>query len=85
MRSATPIAIGVVTLLGASDISDSRLPPSSAPMPQADNAAVSEPATSAISSGPAIDFSRGHCAWSGIASATVAGPSRKCTNCAPSK
>ena len=41
--------------------------------------------TSAIVSGPAIAFSFGHCACSGTASATVAGPSRKWTNWAPSK
>lgn len=83
--SEMPMATGVVTDFGISERSTSGSSPSSQPMPNAPTTAVTEPASRAISSGPPMRRSR--CAWpySGTASATVAGPSRKCTNWAPSK
>ena len=51
MRSATPMAIGVVTDFGASDSRVALLAPSTPPMAMADSAAVSEPTSSAPSSG----------------------------------
>ncbi|MNT11298.1 hypothetical protein D3C72_1461710 [compost metagenome] len=83
--SATPIAIGMVTDFGASERTVSGEAPSSQAMPTADTTATTEPATRPASSGNTWVRSLGSCMYSGTASATVAGPSRKCTNCAPSK
>ncbi|OBS31031.1 hypothetical protein A9O67_02150 [Tepidimonas fonticaldi] len=80
-----PIATGVVTDLGASEASVCGLAPSSQPSATALTAAASAPVTSPATSGAQVRRSSGHCACRATASATVAGPSRKCTNCAPSK
>jgi len=83
--SAMPIATGVVTDFGASEASASLEPPSSQAMPTAEAAAVAEPAMMLASTAKADRRTLSNCRYSGMASATVAGPSRKCTNCAPSK
>lgn len=54
-------------------------------MPIADKAAVSEPASKAMTSGPAMLRKRFHWANNGAAKATVAGPSMKWISCAPAK
>ena len=59
--------------------------PSSQPFPAAEAMAVSEPAASAASIGARFLATRARLRQSGTPRATVAGPSRKWTNCAPSK
>ena len=54
-------------------------------MPTADTIAVTTPAVRPSVNGIHRRFSLARWSYSGSASATVAGPSRKCTNCAPSK
>ena len=54
-------------------------------MATAEAMAVSEPATSAAHIGSEVAADRDAVAPERDGSATVAGPSRKCTNCAPSK
>ena len=83
--SAMLIAIGSVDDFGASDISVPCDAPSTRPMTRADTIATVEPTSNATPMGSHIDFNRSNCAYSGMASATVAGPIRKCTNFAPSK
>ena len=80
-----PMAIGVVTDLPASEARMRGGAPSRAAMPTAVPTAVSEPATRARAIGTAERRTRSQFSTSGMASATVAGPSRKWTNCAPSK
>jgi hypothetical protein len=83
--SDTAIAIGKVDDLGASDSSEGVDAPSTRPMATAETMAVTEPTSRAAPMGSHIRFSRSNCEYSGMASATVAGPIRKCTNLAPSK
>ncbi len=83
--SAMPIAIGAVTDFGASESSVAGEAPSAQAMPTALPSASSEPAASAPAIGSASRFTLSHSRASGTASATTAGPSRKWTNCAPSK
>jgi hypothetical protein len=80
-----PIATGVVTDFGASDITVAWLAPSRVPMSTALPAATSEPAASDTVTASADRRTRLNCRYNGTASATVAGPSMKCTNWAPSK
>ncbi len=83
--SAMPMATGLVTDLGANDASVALDAPSAQPTPMAVTVAASVPTTSAPRMGSHRRFRRASCSNSGMDSATVAGPSRKCTNCAPSK
>ncbi len=83
--SAMPIAMGVVTDFGASDSSVAGVAPSTAAIASTDTTAVAAPTHSAHAIGSASRRTLGHSRASGTASATTAGPSRKCTNCAPSK
>ena len=85
MRSATAMAIGVVTDLGASDNCVGTLAPNARAIPMADATAQTLPTLSPSSTGQRMARTLPSCAYSGIASATVAGPSKKCTNCAPAK
>ncbi len=71
--SATPIAIGIVADLGASDISSSCDPPSSQAMPTADAIAATEPTSSATPIGSHSRRSRPTWPHSGTASATRGG------------
>ena len=81
-----PIAIGAVTDFGASDSSVAGDAPSS--FGEADDADERHrrcPTASAPAIGTASRRTLAHSRASGTASPTTAGPSRKCTNCAPSK
>ena len=80
-----PIATGVVTDLGTSEASVLFDAPSAQASPNALAVVVSVPTTMPPSSGSQACRRRRLCSNSGTASATVAGPSRKCTSCAPSK
>ena len=82
---STVLAIGVVTDLGASDSSVAGEAPSAHAIATALAPATTPPATSAPRIGTASRRTLSHSRASGTASATTAGPSRKCTNCAPSK
>ena len=75
--SEMPIATGAVTDLGASEIRVAISAPSQAASPIAVRLAVSTPTSRAAPIGTAKAPSRSRCRYSGIASATVAGPSRK--------
>ncbi|EWS53774.1 hypothetical protein X551_03436 [Methylibium sp. T29] len=85
MRSAMPIAIGAVTDFGSNEARINFDPPSAQAVPSATVIEVAAPSNSASSKVPARARSSGHRRANGTASATVAVPSRKCTNCAPSK
>ena len=77
--------MGVVTDFGASDSNVVRLAPSAQATSTAEAIAVNDPATQAATIGASSRRTSPAFAASGTASATVAGPSRKWTNCAPSK
>ena len=79
------MAMGAVTDLAASEARISRGAPSAQAMATAEPMAVSEPARSAATIGRKLRRTATRLRQSGRPSATVAGPSRKCTNCAPSK
>ena len=64
---------------------ESTLAPNARAIPMADATAQTLPTLSPSSTGQRMARTLPSCAYSGIASATVAGPSRKCTNCAPAK
>ena len=83
--SAMAMAIGPVADLGAMATSTPWLAPATRPRPQAPSTAIRLPTSRLVSSGPARRVSGLIWAYSGMASATVTGPSRKCTNCAPAK
>ena len=74
-----------VTDFGASETSARRGTPSAAAIPTAETIAVNAPITSAAAIGARLARTSARWRTSGTAMATVAGPSRKCTNCAPSK
>ena len=80
-----PSATGAVVLLGASVASIWGDRPSARPKASAVTMAVNDPASRAAAMGKAARRTVARCAQSGTARDTVAGPSRKCTNCAPSK
>ena len=79
------MATPAVTDLGASETSTARGTPIAAAMPSAETMATVEPASRAAAIGARSRRTRARLRYSGTASATVAGPSRKCTNWAPSK
>ena len=81
----TAIAIGVVADLGPALTAICTEPPNASTIPTAETTAVSEPASSAANIGRNQRRTRGNWRASGTASATVAGPSKKWTNCAPVK
>ncbi|MCY1374783.1 hypothetical protein D9M69_621460 [compost metagenome] len=83
--SEMPMATGAVTDFGASEAMVALLAPSAQPTPLAVTVAASVPTTSAPAMGSHRRLTRASCSNSGTDRATVAGPSRKCTNCAPSK
>ena len=80
-----PMAIGVVTDFGASDSTTWRGAPSSCAISIADAAATTDPAKIAGRIAGAARRIRARLAYIGIASATVAGPSRNWTYCPPWK
>jgi len=59
--------------------------PSSQAISTAETIATTTPTSRPTDSASQARLSLPACSYSGTASATVAGPSRKCTNCAPSK
>ena len=79
------MAIGAVTDFAASEARISRGAPNAQATSTAEAMAVIEPATSAAHIGRRLRRTAARLRQSGRPSATVAGPSRKCTNCAPSK
>ncbi len=79
------MATGAVADFGANDSSISPRTPRAAATPSAVTTATTDPATSAARIGSRLCRTRPRFARSGTASATVAGPSMKWTNCAPSK
>ena len=83
--SEMPIATGVVTDLGTSDASVVLDAPSAQAKTRALAVVVSVPTTMPPNNGNQARRKRWLCSNNGTASATVAGPSKKCTNCAPSK
>jgi len=84
-RSATAMAIGVVTDFGAKEAMVARLAPSSQAMATALATAVAAPTKSATVIGSTAVRTASRCRQSGMARATVVGPRRKWTNWAPSK
>jgi hypothetical protein len=84
-RSATAMAIGVVTDFGAKEAMVARLAPSSQAMATALATAVAAPTKSARAMGTKAARTESRCRQSGTARATVAGPKRKWTIWAPSK
>jgi len=83
--SLMPIATGVVTDLAASEAMVAFDAPSSQASTSAETIATTTPTSRPTVSANQARRSFGICSASGTASATVAGPSRKWTNCAPSK
>ena len=83
--SVIPMATGAVTDLGANEIRVSRDAPSQRAMSTALEAETRAPVPMAARIGSHSRRISPRLRYSGTASATVAGPSRKCTNCAPSK
>ena len=83
--SATAIATGAVTPRGAMVAINSAGAPHRRTTAIADNAPTMLPTISVKAAGASEALTSFHWRRSGIASATVAVPSRKCTNCAPSK
>ncbi len=84
-RSAMPIATGAVTDFGASDSKTSRGRPNIHPSATALPAAAKPPASAATVNATPRRRTSARRSHSGHASATTAGPSRTCTNCAPAK
>jgi hypothetical protein len=84
-RSATALAIGVVTDFGAKDATVARLAPRAQAIATALGSAVAAPTRSAAAIGRRAVRTAARWFQSGTARATVAGPTRKCTNWAPSK
>ena len=85
MASDRAMAMGAVVDFGASEAITVSGAPSAQPTATAVPMAVIDPATSAAHIGRRLRRTAARLRQSGTASATVAGPSRKCTNCAPSK
>ena len=83
--SAMPIAIGAVTDFGTSECTVAAEAPNPCAIATTLTSATVEPATSAPAMGMARRRTLPHSRTSGTARPTTAGPSRKCTNCAPSK
>ena len=79
------MAIGAVTDFAASEAMISPGAPSAQATSTAEAIAVIDPATSAAHIGRRLRTTAARLRQSGSPSATVAGPSRKCTNCAPAK
>src|SRR5437899_8190237 len=79
------MATAAVTDLGASEISTVRGTPAIAATATAETIATVDPASRAASIGSAFRRTLGQFLNNGRAIATVAGPSRKYTNCAPLK
>ncbi len=84
-RSAMPMATGAVVDFGASEASTCGSSPNRWAIASADPTATSDPASSPATIGSAAARIRARLSCIGSARHTVAGPSRKCTNCAPSK
>ncbi len=84
-RSATAIATGAVTPLGAIEATRVAGAPHNASTAIALAAPAMLPASSVSVAGASTARTWDHWRRSGTASATVAVPSRKWTNCAPSK
>jgi hypothetical protein len=83
--SDTAMAMPAVTDFGASETSIGRGSPSARPIATTETTATIEPTASADPIGTRLLRTTGQCRYKGTASATVAGPSRKCTNWAPWK
>jgi hypothetical protein len=79
------VAIGGVTALGASEARVAGLAPRSAAVPTAEMIAVGAPTASASAMGNSMPQNPTQVAPQRQARATVAGPSKKCTDRAPAK
>ena len=83
--SDTAMAMPAVTDFGAIETSTWRGAPKAAAIATADTQATIAPEIRAAAIGSRLAMTKARWRTNGTAMATVAGPSRKCTNCAPSK
>ena len=82
-RSAMGRAMGIVADFGINAISVVSEPPSTQPIDRAETMATTQPTSSAALMGSHSSLMRSRWAYSGIASATVAGPTNKVSSETP--